>query len=108
MIDSPAVGLLEGKVAVVTGAGRGLGDVAATTLIQERASDQVRSRVFAAQDGAAHVAFSVSALSGGLLVQLVSVRGAFATATAFGFAAAAIAASGQTTGTPSPGPQSHA
>ena len=76
----------------LAGAGRGLGDVAATTLIQERTSDAVRSRVFAAQEGAAHVAFSVSALSGGLLVQLVSARGAFAVATAFGVAAAAIAA----------------
>jgi hypothetical protein len=86
-----AVGL--GGMALA-GAGRGLGDVAATTLIQERASDEVRSRVFAAQDGAAHAAFSVSALSGGLLVQLVSARGAFAAATAFGVAAAAIAAAG--------------
>jgi MFS family permease len=78
----------------LAGAGRGLGDVAATTLIQERTRDAVRSRVFAAQEGAAHAAFSVSALSGGLLVQLVSARGAFAVATAFGIAAAAIAATG--------------
>jgi hypothetical protein len=49
--------------------------------------------VFAAQEGAAHVAFSVSALSGGLIVQLVSARGAFAVATAFGVAAAVIATS---------------
>lgn len=76
----------------LAGAGRGLGDVAATTLIQEQTADAVRSRVFAAQEGAAHIAFSVSALSGGLLVQLVSARGAFAVATAFGVAAAAIAA----------------
>jgi MFS family permease len=76
----------------IAGAGRGLGDVAATTLIQEQTNDAVRSRVFAAQEGAAHVAFSVSALSGGLLVQLLSARGAFAVATVFGAAAAAIAA----------------
>jgi MFS family permease len=76
----------------LAGAGRGLGDVAATTLIQEQTSDAVRSRVFAAQEGIAHVAFSVSALSGGLIVQLISARGAFAVATAFGIAAAAIAA----------------
>jgi MFS family permease len=88
-----AVGL--GGMALA-GAGRGLGDVAATTLIQERASDEVRSRVFAAQDGAAHAAFSVSAFSGGLLVQLVSARGAFAAATAFGLAAAVIAARSST------------
>jgi MFS family permease len=75
----------------LAGAGRGLGDVAATTLIQEQTSDAVRSRVFAAQEGSAHVAFSVSALSGGLIVQLVSARGAFAVATAFGVAAALIA-----------------
>jgi len=78
----------------LAGAGRGLGDVAATTLIQERTSDAVRSRVFAAQEGAAHVAFSVSALSGGLLVQLASARGAFGVATAFGLAAALVAATG--------------
>jgi MFS family permease len=76
----------------LAGAGRGLGDVAATTLIQEQTSDAARSRVFAAQEGLAHIAFAVSALSGGLIVQLVSVRGAFAVATAFGVAAAAIAA----------------
>ncbi|MFL5925658.1 MAG: MFS transporter [Gaiellaceae bacterium] len=73
------------------GAGRGLGDVAATTLVQERTVDAVRSRVFAAQDGAAHVAFSVSAFSGGLLVQLVGARGAFGAAAAFSVAAAALA-----------------
>ncbi len=84
-----AVGL--GGMALA-GAGRGLGDVAETTLIQERTSDAVRSRVFAAQEGAAHVAFSVSALSGGLIVQFASARGAFAVATAFGIAAAGIAA----------------
>jgi hypothetical protein len=76
----------------VAGAGRGLGDVAATTLIQERTADEVRSRVFAAEDGAAHVAFSMSAFSGGLLVQLIDVRGAFAAAAVFSFAAAALAA----------------
>jgi MFS family permease len=75
----------------VAGAGRGLGDVAAVTLIQARAADEVRSRVFAAQDGAAHVAFSVSAFAGGLLVEAVSARGAFAVAAAFGAAAAALA-----------------
>jgi MFS family permease len=78
----------------LAGAGRGLGDVAATTLIQETTSDAVRSRVFAAQEGAAHVAFSVSALSGGLIVQLVGARGAFAVATMFSFAAALVAATG--------------
>ncbi|HEX4680922.1 MAG TPA: MFS transporter [Gaiellaceae bacterium] len=76
----------------LAGAGRGLGDVAATTLIQEQTHNAVRSRVFAAQDGAAHAAFSVAALSGGLLVQLASARGAFAVAAAFGIAAAVIAA----------------
>ena len=75
----------------VAGAGRGLGDVADVTLIQARAADEVRSRVFAAQDGAAHVAFSVSAFTGGLLVEATSARGAFAVAAAFGAAAAALA-----------------
>jgi MFS family permease len=75
----------------VAGAGRGLGDVAAVTLIQSRAANEVRSRVFAAQDGAAHVAFSVSAFTGGLLVEAASARGAFAVAAGFGAAAAALA-----------------
>ena len=38
----------------IAGAGRGLGDVADTTLVQARTDDARRSRVFAAQDGAAH------------------------------------------------------
>jgi MFS family permease len=75
----------------IAGAGRGLGDVAAVTLIQARAADEVRSRVFAAQDGAAHAAFSVSALAGGLLVELAGARGAFAAAAAFGVGAALLA-----------------
>jgi hypothetical protein len=64
----------------LAGAGRGLGDVASVTLVQAHAPDEVRSRVFAAQDGAAHAAFSVSAFTGGLLVQLAGPHGAFATA----------------------------
>jgi MFS family permease len=75
----------------LAGAGRGLGDVAAVTLIQALARDEVRSRVFAAQDGAAHAAFSISAFSGGLLVELAGARGAFATAAAFGIGAAVLA-----------------
>jgi MFS family permease len=75
----------------IAGAGRGLGDVATVTIIQARAPNEVRSRVFAAQEGAAHVAFSVSAFTGGLLVQLVGARGAYATAAAFGVGAAVLA-----------------
>ncbi len=75
----------------IAGAGRGLGDVAAVTLIQARAPDAVRSRVFAAEDGAAHIAFSVSAFSGGLLVELAGAQGAFACAAAFGLVAAFVA-----------------
>jgi MFS family permease len=75
----------------VAGAGRGLGDVADVTLIQARAADEVRSRVFAAQDGAAHVAFSISAFTGGLLVEVAGARGAFATAAVFGVVAAFLA-----------------
>jgi MFS family permease len=75
----------------VAGAGRGLGDVAEVTLVQARAADEVRSRVFAAQDGAAHVAFSVSAFTGGLLVEATSARGAFAVAALLGAGAAALA-----------------
>ena len=76
----------------VAGAGRGVGDVAETTLIQSRSADAVRSRVFAAQDGAAHIAFSVSAFGGGLLVELLGARGAFGVAAAFGLGAAGVAA----------------
>jgi MFS family permease len=75
----------------VAGAGRGLGDVAEVTLIQARAADEVRSRVFAAQDGAAHTAFSVSAFTGGVLVTLAGARGAFAAATVCGVGAAILA-----------------
>lgn len=75
----------------VAGAGRGLGDVAATTLLQAKADDEVRSRVFAAQEGAAHLAFSLSALSGGLLVELAGVRVAFAVAASCGLVAALVA-----------------
>lgn len=75
----------------VAGLARGLVDVATVTLIQARAADEVRSRVFAAQDGAAHVAFSVSAFAGGLLVEGAGARGAFAVAAACAVVAAAIA-----------------
>jgi MFS family permease len=76
----------------LAGAGRGLGDVAETTLLQRRTDDKVRSRVFAAQEGAAHVAFTMSALAGGLIVDVVSARGAFAAAAACGLGAVAVAA----------------
>lgn len=89
---APVLGLAIAGMAVA-GAGRGLGDVAATTLIQRRTADAVRSRVFAAQEGLSHLAFSVSALSGGVLVQLAGARSAFGVAGAFGITAAAIAAS---------------
>jgi MFS family permease len=75
----------------VAGAGRGLGDVALVTLIQARAADAVRSRVFAAQDGASHIGFAVSAFAGGLLVAGAGARGAFAAAGAAGVAAAILA-----------------
>jgi len=75
----------------IAGAGRGLGDVADTTLVQARAEDAVRARVFAAQDGAAHAAYSAAMLAGGLLVGLAGARAAVLTAGACGFAAALIA-----------------
>ena len=74
----------------LSGAGRGLADVAQTTMIQKHAIDEARSRVFAAQEGAAHIAYSVSAIAGGLLTELAGVRGAFAAAAAFAVAAAAV------------------
>jgi MFS family permease len=77
------------------GGGRGLADVAAVTLIQRHAPDEVRSRVFAAQEGAAHIAFSVSAFSGGLLVSAGGSRFAFAAAAAASLCAAGVASFGR-------------
>jgi MFS family permease len=76
----------------VAGAGRGLGDVADTTLIQARTADAVRSRVFAAQDGAAHVAFSAAMLAGGVLVEAGGPRLGVGAAAACTLVAALIAA----------------
>jgi MFS family permease len=87
---APVLALGLGGMALA-GAGRGLGDVAATTLLQAHARDEVRSRVFAAQEGAAHVAFTLAALAGGLIVELVSARGAFAAAAGCGVGAVLIA-----------------
>jgi MFS family permease len=75
----------------LAGSGRGIGDVTSVTLIQARAPDAVRSRVFATQEGAAHIAFSISAFSGGLLVSLAGSRAAFAAAAALAVCAALIA-----------------
>ena len=87
---APLLGIALAGMALA-GAGRGLGDVAVVTLIQARTPDAVRGRVFAAQDGAAHFAFSISAFGGGLLVEFAGARGAFACATAFGATAAVVA-----------------
>jgi MFS family permease len=87
---APVLAVALGGMALA-GAGRGLGDVAATTLLQARAADEVRSRVFAAEDGAAHVAFTVAALAGALIVVLTSARGAFAAAAACGLVAVVVA-----------------
>ena len=75
----------------VAGAGRGLGEVADTTLVQARTDDAVRSRVFAAQEGAAHVAFSAAMLAGGVLVGAGGARLAVGTAAGCAGAAALIA-----------------
>ena len=88
---SPALLVALGAFAFA-GAGRGLGEVAETTLVQARTDDAVRSRVFAAQDGAAHVAFSAAMVAGGLLVGLGGARFAVEAAAACGLLAALIAA----------------
>jgi MFS family permease len=75
----------------VAGGGRGLGEVADTTLVQARTEDAVRSRVFAAEDGAAHAAFSAAMVAGGVLVGAASARTAVCVAGGCGFAAALIA-----------------
>lgn len=75
----------------VAGAGRGLGEVAETTLIQVRTEDAVRSRVFAAQEGAAHVAFSAAMVVGGVLVEAGGARLAFWMAAASALLAALVA-----------------
>jgi MFS family permease len=58
----------------VAGAGRGLADVAVTTLLQARTADAVRSRVVAAHDAAAHVAYGAAFLVAGALVGLAGPR----------------------------------
>ena len=75
----------------LAGGGRGLGEVADTTLIQARTQDAVRSRVFAAEEAAAHVAFSAAMLVGGLLVEAGGSRAAIGAAAACGLLAAVIA-----------------
>jgi MFS family permease len=87
---APVIAVALGGLALA-GAVGGMGDVATTTLMQSRSRDEVRSRVFAAQDGAAHVAYTVAALAGGLIVELVSPRGAFGCAAACAVAGALIA-----------------
>jgi Major Facilitator Superfamily len=75
----------------LAGSGLGLGEVAGTTLIQARTDDAVRSRVFAAEEAAAHVAFSAAMLAGGVLVGAGGARAAVGTAAACGLLAAVIA-----------------
>lgn len=75
----------------VAGTGRGLGDVADTTLVQARTEDAVRSRVFAAQDGAAHAAYSIAMLAGGVLVGLSGPRLVTLTAAGCALGAALVA-----------------
>jgi MFS family permease len=75
----------------VAGTGRGLGDVADTTLVQARTDDARRSRVFAAQEGATHAAYSAAMLVGGLLVAAAGARAGVLTAGGCGLAAALIA-----------------
>jgi hypothetical protein len=75
----------------VAGTGRGLGDVADMTLVQARTEDTVRSRVFAAQDGAAHAAYSLAMLAGGVLVGIGGPRLATQTAGGCALTAALVA-----------------
>jgi MFS family permease len=75
----------------IAGTGRGLGDVADRTLVQARTDDARRSRVFAAQEGAAHTAFSAAALVGGLIVSAAGARAGILAASGCGLAAALVA-----------------
>lgn len=75
----------------IAGTGRGLGDVADTTLVQARTDDARRSRVFAAQEGAAHAAYSAAMLVGGLLVSAWDARAGVLAAAGCGLAAALVA-----------------
>jgi MFS family permease len=75
----------------IAGTGRGLGDVADTTLVQARTDDARRSRVFAAQEGAAHAAYSAAMLAGGLIVSAAGARAGVLTAGGCGLAAALVA-----------------
>ena len=75
----------------VAGTGRGLGDVADTTLVQSRTDDARRSRVFAAQEGAAHAAYSAAMLAGGLIVSAGGARAGILVAGGCGLTAALVA-----------------
>jgi MFS family permease len=75
----------------IAGAGRGLGEVADTTLVQGRTEDAVRSRVFAAEEASAHIAYSIAMLAGGVLVVAGGARLGVGAAAACGGAAALIA-----------------
>jgi MFS family permease len=75
----------------IAGTGRGLGDVADRTPVQARTDDARRTRVFAAQEGAAHTAFSAAALVGGLIVSAAGARAGILAAAGCGLAAALVA-----------------
>ena len=76
----------------IAGAGRGVGDAADMTLVQARAQRPRSSRVFAAQDGAAHAAYSAAnARGGGLIVATAGARAAVVTAGGCGLAASLVA-----------------
>jgi MFS family permease len=75
----------------IAGAGRGLGEVADTTLVQARTEDAVRSRVFAADEAAAHIAYSVAMLAGGIIVGAGGARLGIGAAAGCAGAAALIA-----------------
>jgi len=104
---APVLGVALAGMAIA-GTGRGLGDVADTTLVQARTDDARRSRVFAAQEGAAHASYSAAMLAGGLIVSAAGARAGVLTAGGCGLAAALVASrmlaatpAGRSTSTPS-------
>ncbi|MGQ0668217.1 MAG: MFS transporter [Actinomycetota bacterium] len=63
---------------LAAGIGEGFTHVAETGIVQRRAPDAVRARVMGASDAAVLIAFAASFTFGGLLVEAIGARGAYA------------------------------
>jgi len=66
------------RFTLAAGIGEGFTHVAETGIVQRRAPDAVRARVVGASDAAVLIAFAASFTFGGLLVEAIGARGAYA------------------------------